>query len=193
VVVDEVARQAAAAEAGRPVRLMFQDEARFGRCQDPRRCWAPPGVRPRVASQFVRESTYAYAALSPHDGAMVSLVLPVARADAMTLFLAEVARRHPDERVVLVLDRAGWHGANDLVVPASIRLVPLPARSPELNPVEHLWEEVREKWFANRAFATLDAAEDQLVDALRALEGDAPRVARLAGFDWITAIPLNAP
>ena len=191
--VDEVARQAAAEEAGRPVRLMFQDEARFGRCQDPRRCWAPPGVRPRVASQFIREFTYAYAAVSPHDGAMVSLILPVARADAMTLFLAEVARRHPDERVLLVLDRAGWHGANDLVIPATIRLVPLPARSPELNPVEHLWEEVREKWFANRAFATLDAAEDQLVAALRTLEGDAPRVASLAGFDWITAIPLNAP
>jgi len=125
VAVDEVARQAAAEEAGRPVRLMFQDEARFGRRQDPRRCWAPPGVRPRVASQFIREFTYAYAAVSPHDGAMVSLILPVARADAMTLFLAEVARRHPDERVLLVLDRAGWHGANALVIPATIRLVPV--------------------------------------------------------------------
>ena len=151
LVVEEVARQAAAGDGGRPVRLMFEDEARFGRCQDPRRCWAPPGVRPRVASQFVREFSYAYAALSPHDGALVSLVLPVARTDAMTLFLAELARRHPDERVLLVLDGAGWHWAKALVVPANVRLIAQPAHSPELNPVEHLWEEVREKWFANRA------------------------------------------
>lgn len=190
--VEEVAAQAAAGDDGRPVRLMFADEARVGRCQDPRRCWAPPGVRPRVASQFVREYSYAYAALSPHDGALVSLVLPVARTDAMQLFLAELGRRHPDERILLVLDGAGWHWAKELVVPPNIRLIKQPARSPELNPVEHLWEELREKWFANQIFASLDAVEERLVEALRALEGDPARVASLAGFSWVTAIPLNA-
>jgi transposase len=171
---------------------MFADEARFGRCQDPRRCWAPPGVRPRVASQFVREYTSAFAALSPHDGALVSLVLPAARTETMGLFLAELARRHADERVLLVLDGAGWHWATALTVPPDIRLIRQPAHSPELNPVEHLREEVREKRFANRAFASLDAVEDRLVEALRALEGDPARVASLAGFDWIATIPLNA-
>lgn len=190
--VDEVARQAAAGTDGHPVRLMFADEARFGRCHDPRRCWAPPGERPRVASQFVREYSYAYAALSPHDGALVSLVLPVARSDAMSLFLAELARRHPDEVVLLVVDGAGWHWANALVAPPNVRLLRQPAHSPELNPVEHLWEEVREKWFANAVFPGLDAVEDRLAEALATLEGDRARVASLAGFDWITAIPLNA-
>lgn len=190
--VEEVAHQAAAGGGGRPVRLMFEDEARFGRCQEPRRCWAPPGVRPRVASQFVRESTYAYAALSPHDGALVSLVLPVARTDAMSLFLAELSRRHPDDAILLVVDGAGWHWAKALVVPANIRLIAQPAHSPELNPVEHLWDEIREKWFANALLAGLDAVEDQLVEALATLEGDPARIASLAGFDWITAIPLKA-
>jgi len=190
--VEEVAQQAAAGDDGRPVRLMFGDEARFGRCQDPRRCWAPPGTRPRVASQFVREYSYAFAALSPHDGTLVSLVLPAARTTTMQVFLAELARRHPDERVLLVLDGAGWHWAEALAVPPNVRLIRQPAHSPELNPVEHLWEEVREKWFANAVFASLDAVEDRLVEALRALEGDAGRVASLAGFDWIAAIPMNA-
>ena len=190
--VEEVVGQAAAGGDGRPIRLMFADEARFGRCQDPRRCWAPPGVRPRVASQFVRESTSVDAALSPHDGALVSPVLPVARTDAMNLFLAELARRHPEERLLLVLDGAGWHWAKHVVVPPNIRLIAQPARSPELNPVEHLWEDMREKWFANEAFASLEAVEDRLVEALVTLEGDPTRVASLAGFDWITAIPLNA-
>jgi transposase len=145
-----------------------------------------------VASQFVRESTYAYAALSPHDGTLVSLVLPVARTDAMTLFLAELSRRHPDDVILLVVDGAGWHWAKALVVPANIRLITQPAHSPELNPVEHLWDDIREKWFANTLFATLDAVEDQLVEALATLEREPARVASLSGFDWITAIPLNA-
>ena len=77
---------------GLPVRLMFQDEARFGRLSDPRRCWAPPGVRPVVSGQIVREYEYAFAALSPHDGALDTLVLPSVNAEAMSVFLAEVAQ-----------------------------------------------------------------------------------------------------
>lgn len=172
---------------------MFEDEARFGRCQDPRRCWAPRGVRPQVATQFIRESIYAFAAVSPHDGTLVSLVLPVARTEAMAVFLAELSRRHPDEQVLLVVDGAGWHWATALEVPPNIRLIAQPPYSPELNPVEHLWEDLREKWFANVMFDSLDAVEDRLVEALAALEGDPARVASLAGFDWITSISLNAP
>ena len=171
---------------------MFQDEARFGRSQDPRACWAPPGIRPTVAAQFVREYVYAYAAVSPHEGTLDSLVLPVVDAAAMSLFLAEVARRHPDELLLVVLDGAGWHRAQELVVPANMQLLPLPPYSPELNPTEHLWDEIREKWFANTVFASLDAVEDQLVAALVTLEQDPRRVAELTGFPWITAISLNA-
>jgi len=71
---------------------MFQDEARFGRINDPRRCWAPRGFRPEVGMQIVREYTYAFGAVSPHDGALDTLVLPVVTAEAMSIFLAEVAR-----------------------------------------------------------------------------------------------------
>jgi transposase len=171
---------------------MFQDEARFGRSQDPRACWAPPGIRPVVAAQFVREYIYAYAAVSPHDGTLDALVLPFVDAAAMSLFLAEVAQRHPDEFVLLVLDGAGWHRAQELVVPANMQLLPLPPYSPELNPTEHLWDEIREKWFANTVFASLDAVEDQLVEALVALDADPQRIAALTGFPWITAISVNA-
>jgi transposase len=64
-------------------------------------------------------------------------------------------------------------------------LQPLPPSSPELNPVEHLWEEIREKWFENLVFDSLDAVEDRLEEALRRLESDRPRVASLTAFDWI--------
>ena len=74
-----------------------------------------------------------------------------------------------------------------------MRLVPLPPYSPELNPAEHLWEEIREKWFLNLVFHDLDGVEDVLEAALRKLEHDPARVASLAGFDWLKSIRLIAP
>lgn len=130
---------------GRNVRLMFQDEARFGRINSPGNCWAPPGVQPSVPCQMVREYTYACAAVSPSDGVLYSLVLPVVNAHAMSLFLAEVSERHPDDFILMGMDKAGWHKANDLKIPENMRVIFLPPYSPELNPVEHLWEEIREK------------------------------------------------
>src|SRR3954452_5013724 len=169
---------------------MFQDEARFGRISDARRCWAPAGVRPEVSTQVVREYEYAFAAVSPHDGTLDTLVLPAVHAEAMSVFLAEVSQRHPGELILMVLDGAGWHKAKRLQVPATMRLVFLPPWSPQLNPVEHLWEEVREKWFANYLFSNLKAVERQLVRGLISLEQNRTQVASLAGFRWIRKIPL---
>ena len=182
IVEQEVVRQG---QLGRPFRLMFQDEARFGRINDPRRCWAPKGFRPEVGMQIVREYTYAFGAVSPHDGTLDSLVMPVVNAEAMSIFLEEVARRHPEEFILMFLDGAGWHRANDLAVPGNMRLEALPPYSPQLNPVEHIWDEIREKWFANEVFNSLDAVEDRLVEALFALENDRDLVASTTGFDWI--------
>jgi len=170
---------------------MFEDEARFGRLIEPRRAWAPPDLRPLVATRIEREYGYAYAALSPHDGALTSLVLPEVNTELMSLFLAEVSRRYQKEFILMVLDGAGWHRANDLVVPVNMRLQPLPARSPELNPAEHLWEELREKWLGNRLFESQQAVERQVARGLAMLEQDAQRVTSLAGFDWICRIPLT--
>ena len=171
---------------------MFEDEARFGRISDPRRCWAPPGVRPEVSTQLIREYEYAFAAVSPQDGLLDTLVLPTVNTEAMSVFLAEVSRRHAEEFIVMVLDGAGWHKARRLLVPANMRLLSLPPWSPQLNPVEHVWDEVREKWFANRVFASLNAVEEQLLTALKILEEDSARLASLTGFEWIKSIPLNA-
>jgi transposase len=188
IVDQEVARQA----PERPIRLMFQDEARFGRINDPRRCWAPKGCRPEVGMQIVREYTYAFGAASPHDGVLDTLVLPVVTAETMSIFLAEVARRHPEEFILMFLDGAGWHRANNLVIPENMKLEALPPYSPQLNPMEHIWDEVREKWFTNEVFESLDGVEDRLVEALAALENDQELVASTTGFDWIINCPFSA-
>ena len=171
---------------------MFQDEGRFGLLGTPRRCWAPRGTRPIVGARLERKFSYAFAAVSPHDGVMDSLILPWVNAETMSLFLNVVAQRHADEQIVMVMDQAGWHIAGDLVVPDNMRVVLLPPYSPELNPAEHLWKALREDCFANTVFPSLGDVEDALTAGLRALESNTDRTQKLAGFEWITSIPLNA-
>lgn len=171
---------------------MFQDEGRFGLLGTPRRCWAPHGCRPIVGARLERKYLYAFAAVSPRDGVLDSLVLPWVSAQTMSIFLDEVARRHAEEFIVMVLDQAGWHLAGELRVPANMRLIYLPPYSPELNPAEHLWEVLREERFANTVFADLDAVETALTAGLHDIEADPARTRSMTGFDWITSISLNA-
>ncbi|MCA1962009.1 MAG: transposase [Desulfomonile sp.] len=171
---------------------MFQDEARFGRTNNPRNCRAPPGVRPSVPCHMVREYTYAYAAVAPAEGIPDSFVLPVVNAQAMSLFLFEVSQRHPDDFILMVMDKAGRHQAKDLKVPKNMRIIFLPPYSPELNPVEHLREEIREKRFPNRVFKSLDAVEKVLVGALHSLEQSPEGIAGITGFNWINDLILKA-
>ncbi len=154
----------------RPVLKMAQDEACFGRICISRRSWAPKHIRPHIPRQIVREYIYAYAVVAPKEGKMTSLILPSADTSMMNLFLAHVSRTFSQYFLVIQVDQAGWHSAKNLVIPENIRLIPQPAYSPELNPVEHIWEEIREKAFSNRAFASLDAVIDTLCDQLRQLE-----------------------
>ena len=180
------------AERGRHVRLMFQDEGRFGLLGSPRRCWAPHGTRPVVGARLERKYIYAFSAVSPHDGVLDSLVLPWVSAETMSMFLSEVAQRHAEEFIVMVMDQAGWHIAGDLAVPQNMRLIFLPPYSPELNPAEHLRESLREDCFANHVFANLDAVESALISGLVALESNPTRTRSMTGFNWITSISLNA-
>lgn len=164
--------------------IMFQDEARFGRINSPHKCWVK-GDRPVVYCQIVREYTYAYAAVCPFDGTMDSLVIPIVSSAAMSIFLDEVSRRHNDKTILMFLDQAGWHKARNLRISQNVILATLPAYSPELNPAEHLWDELREKWFHNITFDSMVAVEDRLVDGLRDLENNPQSVQSLTGFDWI--------
>ena len=166
-------------------RLMFQDEGRFGRVGFPRRAWAPEGCRPECPGQIIREYIYAYSAISPLDGKIESLIVPRADSDLMGLFLEQVSERFPNDKILMVADKAAWHTTGKLVIPSNLKLAFLPPYSPQLNPVEHLWKEIREKWFANRVFKSLDAVEGQLFDALASMNMNPEYVRSFAGFDWI--------
>ena len=141
---------------------------------------------------MVRQYSYAYAALSPWHDELDSLILPEASTRCMNMFLEEIRARHPEDFIVMVLDGAGWHRAKALQIPANMALVALPPYSPELNPVENLWAELREKHFHNRVFHSLDAVEEQLCKALAAFEPDRERIHSLAAWPWISSLNLNA-
>jgi len=176
----------------KPLRVMFQDEAGFGRINKPKRCWCPKGCRPAVPCQHIREYTYAYAAASPHDGEMVSLILPKTNAMCMSIFLKEVSSRFPDEQILMIMDKAAWHTAGTLQVPDNIEIFPLLPYSPELNPIENIWDEVREKGFNNEVFNSLVLVENRLCDTLFDLENDMNRVKSITGWPWIIRTNLIA-
>lgn len=164
---------------------MFQDEARFGRISDTRRCWRPKPHRPVCQTMVTQEYTYAYAAVSVVDGELDSLILPHVNSDCMQVFLDEVASRHPDDRIIMIFDGAGWHTAGALIIPGNMRLISLPPYAPELNPTEHLWDDLREKWFHNRVFESIDTLEDHLELALRTMEEDKGRVRSIVAWPWL--------
>ena len=167
--------------------IAFQDEARFGRVNLPHQCWVK-GERPVVCCQIVREYTYAYASCFPFDGTLDSLIIPGAFTAAMDVFLAEAAKRHSDKHILMFVDNAGWHIAKNLRIPQNIRFVSLPPYSPELNPTEHVWDELREKYFHNLTFDSLGAVEDRLELGLRELENDKDLIQSVIGFDWIATV-----
>jgi len=163
---------------------MFEDEARFGRIGNPKRCWAPKGVRPTVPAQFVREYTYAYGAVCPQEGKADFLILPDMRAKCMSIFLKEISRRYAGEVVLMVLDGAPNHRALS-ALPQNILLAYLPPYCPELNPVEHIWDEMREKHFKNLAFNSMAGVENTLNEACLFYENHPEILKPLTGFHWI--------
>lgn len=171
---------------------MFQDEARFGRISDVRRCWAPKPLRPICQAMLTHEYTYVYGAVDACTGELDSLILPHVNTDCMQLFLNEVSARHPDEHIVMVIDGAGWHRSDTLKAPANIFLLKLPPYAPELNPIEHVWDELREKFFHNRVFKSLDALEDHLSMALKTLEDSPSTVASIVSWPWIMATLITS-
>jgi len=168
---------------------MAQDEGRFGRISRCRRAWAPRGVRPHAPRQVVREFSYVFSAVAPAEGVLTSLIMPRANTATMQLFLQHVAAEYAGYFIVMQVDRAGWHQAHALVVPENIRLLPQPAHSPELNPVEHIWDDLREKHFHNRAFASLDAVDETLIAGLNQLADDPERVRSMTYFPHFKSLP----
>jgi transposase len=171
------------------IRLFFQDEARIG--QKGRTChvWWKRGERPSGLCDKRFTFAYIFAAVEPGTDNAFALIMPHVNTEAMQQFLDRFAETiADDEHAVMVLDRAGWHGARALVVPSNITLVPLPPYSPELNPVERVWLYLKESFLSLRLHNDYDAIVDAACKAWNRLVAEVGRIASLSSYPWILKV-----
>ena len=137
------------------IEIWWQDEARIGQKNKITRRWAKRGTRPVAPHDQRTRSAYIFGAICPARGVGAALVLPACNTAAMNLHLKEIsALIAPGSHAIIIVDQAGWHFSKGLVVPDNITLLPLPPKSPELNPVENIWQFMRDNWLSNRVFTS---------------------------------------
>ncbi|RWM06485.1 MAG: IS630 family transposase [Mesorhizobium sp.] len=160
-----------------------KDEARIGQKNGIVRQWARRGTRPRQPADQRYKSAYLFGAICPARGTGAALALPFADTEAMQLHINEISRHvEKGAHAVLVMDRAGWHTTANLSIPDNITPIFLPSRAPELNPVENVWQYMRQNWLSNRVFDSYDDIIDAACDAWQKL---------LAASETITSIGMR--
>ncbi len=175
----------AALAPGTTIEIWWQDEARIGQKNKITRRWAKRGTRPSAPRDQRTRSAYIFGAICPARGVGAALVLPRCNTAAMTLHLREIsATVAPGAHAIVIVDQAGWHFSNALIIPANITLMPLPAKSPELNPVEHIWQFMRDNWLSNRIFKSHNDILDHCCFAWNQLIKQPWRIMSIGLRDW---------
>ena len=148
---------------------MFQDEAIFGRINGIVKCWTPRGVRPVIPHQKVRQYKYMFGAVEPQTGESCFLIFSHCDTVCMNVYLQQLSEKYANDHILLACDNAGWHKSKGLIVPENITIAHIPPYTPEMNPIEQVWEEIREKNFGNRFFDSLKKVSDMLCESVRNL------------------------
>ena len=175
-----------ASAANKPVEICFQDEARVGQQGTLEYIWALKGSRPLAVRDNRRDSVYLFGALCPDRAVGTAVVMPAANSEAMNEHLKEIGTQvAPGALAVLVCDGAGWHQlGGKLVVPDNIVLLPLPPYSPELNPMENVWDYLRGNKLSHRIWDTYDEIVEACANAWRFLIADVDRIRSIAHREW---------
>ena len=165
--------------------VWFTDEARVGQQGTITRVWAKRGSRPRATRDRRYEWAYLFGAICPQRSTGAAIIMPEVNIEAMNEHLAEISRRISVGAIaVLVLDGAGWHTSPRLDLPDNIVLLPLPAYSPELNPIENVWEFLRTNFLSHCVWDTYDAILDACQSAWNKLMQMPERIASITRRTW---------
>lgn len=105
---------------------------------------------------------YLYSAVNPKTGKDFSLILPLVNTDCINVFLEEFSKELGQQKVLIIMDGAGWHKSKNLKIPSNIRIEILPPYCPELNPVERLWKYIKDNTIKNKVFSTLEELEIEI-------------------------------
>lgn len=143
------------------IEIWWQDESRVGQQGSLSRVWAAKGTRPRVVRQRQFLSTYIFGACCPSKDKGCALILPECSTGMMQLHLNEISKKvENDYHAIVLMDRASWHTTEALIIPKNLTLFPLPPYSPELNPMEQVWQKVKGDHLSNRVFKSYDEIVD---------------------------------
>ena len=168
-----------------------QDEARVGQTGRTGYIWWQRGQTPRGRRDFGHRSAWIIGAVCPARDTGAALVVTRLDTEAMNLFLVELAQAvAPGAHAVVLMDKAGWHIAGDLVVPANITPVFLPPYSPELNPIERLWLYLKDNQLSHRVFGDTTEIIDACCDAWNRLLAETGRIRSLCSYPWIENVSL---
>lgn len=135
--------------------LIFEDEAGFGRISFPEYCWIFGTERPIVPAVRVRQYKYFFGAVEPLTGEFFYDVHTKANTESYNDYLAKLSQKYCDSFVLLIGDGASYHKSKDLVLPDNIRFYQIPAATPEMNPTEQCWREIRTSGFKNVIFDSI--------------------------------------
>ncbi len=112
-------------------------------------------------------------------------MLPRANTGAMQLHLDEISQCiEPEAHGVVLMDRAGWHTTGNLNIPANMTIILLPSRSPELNPVENIWQYMRQNWLSNSVFDSYEAILDAGCTAWKKLTDNPQTIKSIGMRKW---------
>ena len=174
-----------AAAQGKPIEIWFQDEARVGQKGTLTRVWARIGSRPRPPRDTRYEWAYLFGAVCPRRAVGVGLVMPYADSEAMNLHLAAISQAiTPGAHALLVLDGAAWHTSAAVQPPDNITLLCLPPYAPELNPVENIWEYLRQNKLALSIHEQYEDIVEACCNAWNYLIADQQRLVSITSRNW---------
>lgn len=123
----------------------MQDESRFGLLTRNGKALTAKGIKPICLFQHVFKSTYVFGAFSPYNGDSLVMELPNCNGENFQIFLDELSKKEPCQYKVMILDNGAFHKAKCLNIPENIGLIFLPPYSPELNPAELVWLNMKRK------------------------------------------------
>ena len=160
---------------------------RFGTRTELGRVWTAKGYRPSGEQRIGYEYGYLSVAINPVTGELLMLILPDMRVESFQAFLEEF-RRFVSGEVCLITDGAAAHRSLHLQVSESLRVEHLPAYSPELNPVERFFKEMR-KALKNRVFSSYEEVEKAVIEVAKPYLKDKERMKRLTCYPWLQNTP----
>ena len=152
--------------------MFFFDESRFGTHSKLGHGWFPTGERTQVAVKLGFANFYLYTALEPKSGESFTLEIPYVNTDCMSVFLQELSKEYAGDELILVMDGAGWHKSKNLQVPDNIEIIILPPYSPELNPVERFWQNIKQNTIKNKIYKTINALKNTVAKFLNSISKD---------------------